>query len=146
MKGRNPIVSCRHQPSQWQTIFCCNLILLFCFVAFPEDLNASPCNPEDRNAVLGKTSVDASVSLTIDLDPFHHPATPGPAPQEPPITDEKSGDGVDDDWSKAHLDLSPEGLMDRRLQNILLHLRISFHNRPGISLVILHHSWKSFLI
>ena len=80
----------------------------------------------------------------ISHDPFQSPAEPTPTPNEPGEQDEKENTD-NDEWSKIHFIFycgfdfafkSSTVSFAQFEQNVL--------KRTKISLVVLHHSWKSF--
>lgn len=116
----------------------CSLIILFsCFIAFDQSLTQvfqnGHLNHSDINFVKNN----------------HHPnQLPFQADQVPEIPDEvESSDNFDDTLNKNYWCPPSSATSNLRSgRSLLLHLKNSLESRSEISLFVLHHSWKSFLI
>jgi hypothetical protein len=77
----------------------------------------------------------------------HHPTVPGSSPAEEIPGKGESEEDTDEEFSRlcasgfTHLyELGPTA------QRLSKRLRLSVKSRSSVSLIVLHHSWKSFLI
>jgi hypothetical protein len=99
----------------------------------------------------GESEVHYGVHDQPDLDVGHFSTTHSPfsiplRPESEPLDENEVKADTDDELGKFFLTLSLRQKLDLVSENSLfLHLLLSCENREGVSLVILHHSWKSFL-
>lgn len=75
------------------------------------------------------------------------PLFPVPIPEEPNIPDEvEPKDECDDELTRLLTGLFTQSCEALHSKNLLfLHLKGSVENRSSVSLIVLHHSWKSFI-
>jgi hypothetical protein len=87
------------------------------------------------------------VNLGNDHHTGHFPFAPNPTPLEPEFPDEgESNDNIDNELDKlfSSLHLTTRINIDSG-RCLLSQLRLSIQSRSGISLFVLHHSWRTFL-
>ena len=103
----------------------------------------------------------ASLSLTADDEvhlidqhtktsykPYHHPADSNHSlpDREAPAENEVEEEQVDEGNDICESLSASKTICGNLLFQRNLHFKRLLQNRPGISLIILHHSWKSFLV
>jgi hypothetical protein len=130
-------------------------ILSYAFIALASFLFSSPsfATPFDHqhDEVLHQDqTVNTGEQLTEEsYNPLHFPLssdhpTPGNSiPDDNEPKKEEQGVDEDSDFCSTLTFNNPSG--DLR-QQFHLHFLRSRQNRPGVSLIILHHSWKSFIL
>jgi hypothetical protein len=122
-------------------------VLFSFFFVFAQASDLVNVDLENCETVEGSTELQRP-QLTADHDqPLHVPLNPVPLPPEPESKSEReTNDHSDDDADKILATLSLRERFNLSSGKCLLfHLLNSRENRKGISLIILHHSWKSFL-
>jgi hypothetical protein len=135
MKNENQIIGKRAMLLAAGWITCCIIVFKvlgsFFQVAGPAD---------DRLALSGGKSVFIHQNHSV-------PHFPSPTPLEPTIPGEvESKDECDDETGKLFSNLFLNSCKSLNTEKrFVSYLRLSFDNRSSVSLIILHHSWKSFL-
>jgi hypothetical protein len=109
------------------------ILATFCHAVGPAEALAIRA---DRNAV----SIHQAESAPLS-------ATPGQLPLEPTVPDEvESRDDCTDDINKLLDHHYPESFeILHAEERLLLNLKVSIDNRTYVSLIVLHHSWKSLV-
>lgn len=126
--------------------YCWVVIFSFLFVskqfAAFASTHTEECEIREGHAIL------QCDDLSKDSHPlFHLPFDADSTPLDSEVPDEEPNDNFDDESGKACWNQSTEGSFDINSQrSLFLQLLRSIQNRHTVSLIILHHSWKSFLI
>lgn len=150
MRRRNPYLKKNHRPWFWlDTALGYCFIALFSFVSVLEQTSDFASVPVDgASEVQGHTFLLSNDDLLARFDhPIDLPLESNPTPKGSETPDEnESTDSFDDTPDKLFSGSHDTKLSLHSGDALLSQLQLSIESRSKVSLIILHHSWKSFLI
>lgn len=148
MKNKGNHLKNKAQRFRLDVVSNCFLAFFFSFFfVFAQASDFANADFENRESEKSSTSVQGHHLIADHHQPVHIPVNSVPLPPEPESKNEReTNDHSGDDTDKILASLSlQERLNLTSGKCLLLHLVNSCENRKEVSLIILHHSWKSFL-
>ena len=135
-------------------LFCLKGVLGWCFAVFfsfffllTQISQFANCQIEEWETGGNSTVLSNASFVAGDHQPGRLPLGTGQSPVEPKSADESEYNDFDDDSDNLNSNQFPEKkFILNSVKCLLSNLLHSIENRSKVSLIILHHSWKSFLI
>jgi hypothetical protein len=148
MKRRKNFHPLKHKPLLWlQTVLNCGFVGLFAIFLVLGYGRASE-NPASSQLKTGDHASHLADGHHVSDTDSDHPLVPNRDPLEPEFPDEgESARDLDTELDELTYAPTAEATLNLHAESSLfLQLRLAHESRERISLVVLHHSWKSFLI
>lgn len=150
MKRQKSHLTTRNQPALLQTVagYCLAAIFSFLFLS-SQALNFGDTKSGDFESGHNAYSLLSTGDVGGDHQPLYPPIGSDPLPLEPETPDEGESkkDSSADEFGKLFCNFPLERYLGPRCGiTQFSQLKLAIESRPAISLFVLHHSWKSFLI